>query len=139
MSTVLYIQASPRIERSYSIAIANAFVETYRAVCPGDEIITMNLFQKELPPFDGLYVQAKYTIMHGSIHTNEERAAWSAVEALITEFKAADKYVMAVPMWNFSIPYRLKSTSTSLFSQPTCSISLMPAAMTVWLKQSRYF
>jgi FMN-dependent NADH-azoreductase len=126
MSTVLYIQASPRIERSYSIAIANAFVETYRAVCPGDEIITMNLFQKELPPFDGLYVQAKYTIMHGSTHTNEERAAWSAVEALITEFKAADKYVMAVPMWNFSIPYRLKQY-IDILVQPTYTFNVTDA------------
>jgi FMN-dependent NADH-azoreductase len=27
---------------------------------------------------------------------------------VIDEFKSADKYVVALPMWNFSIPYRLK-------------------------------
>jgi FMN-dependent NADH-azoreductase len=126
MSTVLYIQASPRIERSYSIAVANAFVESYRTLHPGDEIRAMNLFQKELPPFDGLYVQAKYTIMHGLKHTDEERAAWRTVEALISEFKAADKYVMAVPMWNFSIPYRLKQY-IDILVQPTYTFNVTDA------------
>ena len=27
---------------------------------------------------------------------------------MIEQFASADKYVLAVPMWNFSIPYRLK-------------------------------
>jgi len=123
MSTILYIQASPRIERSYSIAVANAFVDSYRARHPGDEIITMNLFQKELPPFNGPYVQAKYTIMHGLKHTEEERSAWHTVEALIAEFKAADKYIMAVPMWNFSIPYRLKQY-LDILVQPTYTFNI---------------
>ena len=35
-------------------------------------------------------------------------AVWKTVEAVIDEFKSADKYLLAVPMWNFSIPYRLK-------------------------------
>lgn len=123
MSTILYIQASPRVERSYSIAVANAFIDAYRAARPGDEIITMNLFQKDLPPFDGLTVQAKYTIMHGLQHTGEERAAWRTVEALIAEFKAADKYVLAVPMWNFSIPYRLKQY-IDILVQPTYTFNV---------------
>jgi FMN-dependent NADH-azoreductase len=118
MSTVFYIQASPRIERSYSIAAANAFTESYREMHPQDEIITTNLFHKDLPSFDGLTVQAKYTIMHGLKHTAEELCAWRTVEALIEEFKAVDKYVMAVPMWNFSIPYRLKQY-IDILVQPT--------------------
>ena len=123
MSTILYIQASPRIERSYSIAAADAFIESYRAAHSDHKIITMNLFHKDLPPFDGLYVQAKYTIMHGLKHTEEERAAWRTVEALIAEFKSADKYVMAVPMWNFSIPYRLKQY-IDILVQPTYTFNI---------------
>jgi FMN-dependent NADH-azoreductase len=118
MGKLLYIQASPRFERSYSIAAANAFIESYRESHPKDEIITMNLFRKDLPPFDGLAVQAKYAIMHGLKHTEEELGAWRAVEALIDEFKTADKYVLAVPMWNFSIPYRLKQY-IDILVQPT--------------------
>ena len=108
MAKVLYVQASPRVERSYSIAAAGAFVQAYRSSNPNDEIVTINLFDKNLPPFDGLAVQAKYTILHGIEHSEEELEAWKSVEAVIEEFKSADKYVFAVPMWNFSIPYRLK-------------------------------
>ncbi len=108
MSAILYIQASPRIGRSHSIAVADAFLETYTQKNPNDTIVTMNLFSKEMMPFDGLTIQSKYNIMHGKNHTPEQLAAWREVEKIIDEFKSADKYVMAVPMWNFLIPYRLK-------------------------------
>lgn len=125
MNRVLYIQASPRIGRSHSIGVADAFVASYRDSNPDDEIKTINLFQKDLPPFDGLAVQAKYTILHGKQHTPEELAAWKAVEALINEFTWADKYVMAVPMWNFGIPYRLKQYFDILV-QPGYTFSYTP-------------
>ena len=125
MSKLLYIQASPRIERSYSIAVADAFVSTYKQANPKDEIVTMNLFKKELPPFDGLTLQAKYTILHGQKHSPEELGAWRKVEDLIAEFKSADKYVMAVPMWNFGIPYRLKQY-LDILVQPTYTFSYSP-------------
>jgi len=125
MSKLLYIQASPRIERSYSIAVAEAFVSAYKQANPKDEVITMNLFKKDLPSFDGLTVQAKYTILHGLKHTPEELAAWKKVEEIIAEFKSADKYVMAVPMWNFGIPYRLKQY-VDILVQPTYTFSFSP-------------
>jgi FMN-dependent NADH-azoreductase len=98
MKKLLYIQASPRIDRSHSIAVADAFVASYRENNPHDEIMAMNLFKKDLIPFDGLAVQAKYTILHGKEHTQEELYPWRAVETLIEEFKSADKNVMAVPI-----------------------------------------
>jgi FMN-dependent NADH-azoreductase len=122
MSKLLYIQASPRMERSHSIAAADAFVASYRKTHSGDQIVTTNLFRKELPPFDGLALQAKYNILHGRKHSNEELAAWRAVEEIIDEFTSADKYVMAVPMWNFNIPYRLKHY-IDLIVQPTYTFS----------------
>ncbi len=108
MATVLYIQASPRIERSHSIAVASAFVETYRSLNPDDRIIEINLFEEELPPFDLTAVNAKYNIMHGREHTDEQQVAWDRIIAEIDRFKSADKYIFAIPMWNFSIPWRLK-------------------------------
>jgi len=108
MGKLLYIQASPRGSRSYSLAVADAFIESYRSLHADDRIVTLNVFEANLPTFDGLTVRAKYTIMHGEKHTPEELAAWRSVEAVISEFTSADKYVLAVPMWNFSIPYRLK-------------------------------
>lgn len=122
MSKVLYIQASPRGERSKSVAVTEAFLDAYRQAHPDDEIDTLNLFEIDLPPFDGLALQAKYTILHGQEHSQEELAAWRAVEAVIDRFKSADKYVLAVPMWNFGIPYRLKHY-IDILVQPTYTFS----------------
>ena len=108
MSKLLYIQASPRIQRSRSIAVADAFVAAYEQSHADDEIVTVNLFEASIPNFDGLAVQAKYTIMHGQAHSDEEMRAWKNIERVIEQFASADKYVFAVPMWNFGIPYRLK-------------------------------
>jgi len=108
MRKLLYIQASPRAQRSHSIAVADAFIETYQQKHPDDEIVTLNVFDASIPDFDGLAVQAKYTILHGKSHSEEELQAWKNVEKVIEQFTSADKYVIAVPMWNFSIPYRLK-------------------------------
>jgi FMN-dependent NADH-azoreductase len=33
---------------------------------------------------------------------------WSEIEKIIEQFKSADKYLISTPMWNFSIPYKLK-------------------------------
>ena len=108
MSRLLYIQASPRGKRSYCIAVADAFVETYKQKHPDDEVMTLNVFEASIPDFDGAAVQAKYAILHGQPHSKEEERVWKIVEEVIEQFTSADKYVLAVPMWNFSIPYRLK-------------------------------
>lgn len=108
MSKLLYIQASPRGQRSYCIRAADAFIDAYKKGHPDDQILTLNVFEKNIPAIDGFVVQAKYSIMHGEKHTQEQLQAWQKVEQVIEQFTSADKYVLAVPMWNFSIPYRLK-------------------------------
>lgn len=125
MAKVLYLKASPRGSRSHSLAVAEAFLASYREAHPLDEIITLDLFTAELPAFDGLTVTARYNIMHGRPHAPEEAAAWQAVEALISQFKGADKYVLATPMWNFSIPYRLKHY-LDILVQPTYTFAYTP-------------
>ena len=125
MSKLLYLQASPRGERSHSIAVADAFVKAYEETNSSDEILKLNLFEMDLPSFDGLAVQAKYTILHGKEHTPEELQAWKGIEAIIEEFKSVDKYLLAVPMWNFSIPYRLKQY-LDILVQPGYTFSYTP-------------
>ncbi len=108
MSRLLYIQASPRGQRSYSVRVADAFADAYKKQNPNDEVETINIFEESLPTFDGFALDAKYAIMHGKEHSPEQLQAWKKVEQIIEQFKSADKYILAVPMWNFSIPYRLK-------------------------------
>ena len=107
------------------MTVADAFVEAYSRKNPDDEIVTMNLFDADMPAFDGLAVTAKYTILHGKEHTDEELEAWRGIEEVIDDFKAADKYVLAVPMWNFGIPYRLKQY-IDILVQPGYTFSFSP-------------
>ena len=53
MSRLLYIQASPRGQRSYSVRVADAFVDAYKKKNPNDEVETINIFEESLPTFDG--------------------------------------------------------------------------------------
>ena len=125
MSKLLYIQASPRVARSHSIAVADAFVKSYRQSHPADKVVSFNLFTKDLPAFDEAAANAKYKIMHGQPHSKEEAQAWKSVETLIQQFKSADKYVFTVPMWNFGVPYRLKQY-LDVILQPSYTFSFSP-------------
>lgn len=108
MAHILYIKASPRGDRSHSASVADAFVDAYSRTHPDDQVTTLDVFYDDLPAFDFEAVSAKYKILHGKEHTDEDKRVWAGIVSVIDEFKAADKYVLAVPMWNFSIPYRLK-------------------------------
>lgn len=110
MPTVMHLEASPRGERSFSSRAALAFIEAYRTRHPQDAVQHVPVFEAQLPEFDGEAVRQK--IEHVVALRAGERVApagkWAAVVAEIDRLKAADKLIVSSPMWNFSIPYRLK-------------------------------
>lgn len=125
MSKLLYIESSPRKKRSKSIAVAQAFLEKYKSENPGDEVVTLDLWEKKLPEFDGYTIDAKYQVLHGQGFDADQKAAWDAVVAVCDEFKSADKYVFSLPMWNFGIPYKLKHY-IDVLAQPGQTFSFDP-------------
>jgi FMN-dependent NADH-azoreductase len=80
-----------------------------------------------MPALDGDVIEAKYAVMHNKPQTQEQARAWKQVEDIITEFKNADKYVISLPMWNFSIPYPLKHY-IDLLVQPGYTFTYSPEA-----------
>lgn len=108
MSTLLYIESSPRKERSASIDVANAFLDVYRARNRGHTIDTLDIWTTPLPEFNGAVLDAKYAGIAGEPLSAEQAAAWAAIRALAERFRRADSYLFSVPMWNWSIPYKLK-------------------------------
>ncbi len=108
MAKVLYLEASPRGERSYSSQAATAFLDAYKAAHPGDTVEVLDLWAADLPAFNGATLDAKYAVMGGKDFTAEQANAWGRVVAAADHFKAADKIVISTPMWNFSVPYVLK-------------------------------
>lgn len=108
MATLLYIESSPRKERSHSIAVARAFLDAYEKANPDDTVDTIDLWDLTLPEFDGATINAKYQVMHGDSPTGAQQQAWGFVKEHFERFNSADKYLLSVPMWNFSVPYKLK-------------------------------
>lgn len=125
MARLLYVESSPRKERSHSIKVANAFLEAYAAANRADEIDRLDLWAEELPRFDGDMLNAKYSLMYGADPSAAEKAAWATVEKLFERFNAADKYVFSVPMWNFGLPYVLKHY-IDVITQPGLAWSFSP-------------
>ncbi len=125
MAQLLYIESSPRKDRSASIRTAKAFIHEYTETHPGDTVDTLDLWSAALPSFDGEAINAKYAIMHGEKHTDSELKAWGLVEKVIERFNNADKYLISLPMWNFGIPYVLKHY-LDIIVQPTYTFSFSP-------------
>jgi FMN-dependent NADH-azoreductase len=127
MARLLYIESSPRKERSKSIEVSKAFIESYKSEHPSDEVVTLDLWEKELPAFDGYTIDAKYQVLHGQGFDANQKAAWQAVVDVCDEFKSADKYLFSLPMWNFGIPYKLKHY-IDVLAQPGQTFSFDPAS-----------
>lgn len=108
MARLLYIEGSPRKDRSISIFAAHAFLDAYKAANLHDTIDVIDVWQEDLPQLDKDMFEAKYAGLAGHVRTPEQVAAWAKLDALAARLRAADKIVIGVPMWNFGIPYRLK-------------------------------
>lgn len=108
MPRLLYIEASPRKARSASSELATAVVDAYRNKYSNAFVDHLDLWAKPLPEFDQAALDAKYAVLDGTTFTAPQRAAWSTITGMVDRLKAADVIVFSVPMWNFSIPYKLK-------------------------------
>jgi FMN-dependent NADH-azoreductase len=108
MTKLLYIIGSPRSEASYSSAIGDAFLKSYREAYPENEVDVLDLWAENLPEFDGDKAKAKITIIEGKALEGRQATAWNEITGIIDRFSSADHYLFTVPMWNGSIPYRLK-------------------------------
>jgi FMN-dependent NADH-azoreductase len=126
MTRLLFIQASPRGSASKSIAIAERYLEALRAKHPGLEVDTIELWEENLPAFDGNRANAKLNVITGSAQSDSQRTQWDEITSIAQRFIAADHYLFAVPMWNGGIPYRLKQY-IDIIHQPGLLFGLDPA------------
>jgi FMN-dependent NADH-azoreductase len=122
MPRLLFIEASPRDGRSSSTAVATHLVERLVAAQPGLEVDHLALWDEILPEFDGATLAAKYARLAGQPHNAAQAEAWTVIEQMVARLATADHVVIATPMWNFSIPYRLKHY-IDLVTQPGLSFT----------------
>jgi FMN-dependent NADH-azoreductase len=105
---VLHIQSSPRGDKSNSIALTNAFLSASRKAFPAIDEDILNVWNENLPEFDTSSIGAKYKAINHQPMTDAETRTWNRILELIGRFQRANRIVLGLPMWNFSIPYKLK-------------------------------
>ena len=105
MTTVLYVNSSPRGDESAAAQAAQQFLQ---ALPEGVTVQELNLFDYGLPEYTHTLAAAKQKTMMGAELSAEEASEWSGVTKLVDQFLAADHILMTIPMWNFSIPYKFK-------------------------------
>jgi FMN-dependent NADH-azoreductase len=105
---LLYIQSSPRGPRSVSTAVADAFLQAYRNVCRELTVDMLNVWEENLPEFDQEAIGAKYKGINKEPMDPAETVVWDKIKELAARFQRADRILLAVPMWNFAYPYKLK-------------------------------
>ncbi len=127
MTKILYIVASPRGDESQSSKLANAYLAERKARQPNVEIDVLDLWQADLPEFNGDKAAAKMTFFGVGEMNNETQSAWGQIVAITQRFTDADEYVFSVPMWNCGVPYKLKQY-IDIITQPGLLFGFDPEA-----------
>jgi len=121
VANVLFVKANNR-DQSVSLKLYDAFLSEYRAKNPNDNITELNLFEAELPYYNGEMFSGIVKLSKGDELTTEEQNAVAVANGYADQFLAADKVVFAFPLWNFTIPAQLL-TYLSYLSQPRKNFS----------------
>ena len=107
MATLLKVQASLFGEQGQSSQLANRFIERWRAEQKEVSVLVSDLNANPLPHLTAERFQAFST--KPADRTPEQQSIVAESDALIAELNGADTIVLAVPMYNFSVPSTVRA------------------------------
>jgi FMN-dependent NADH-azoreductase len=107
MSHILHLDSSPRAERSISRTLSHEFVTAWKHAHPDDTVTYRDLGHQSIPHVTEQWVAAAYSAPPD--YTPELQAAIRLSDELVDELLAADRYVMGISMYNFSVPSVFKA------------------------------
>lgn len=103
MKKILYIKANiKKYGDSRTFKISDRFVEEYKKNNPDDEVIVLDLYKERigfLRPED----------LEKLLGKKDDEVRKNSILKYVYQFVDADKYIIAAPMWNLSIPAILKA------------------------------
>lgn len=103
MGKILYIKANIKNEgESRTFKVSDSFVEEYRKNNPQDEVAVLDLYKENV---DFLRPEDLGKIFG----PKDEESKNNSILKYAYQFSEADKYIIAAPMWNLSIPAILKA------------------------------
>jgi FMN-dependent NADH-azoreductase len=122
---LLHLACSPRPD-SESAAGARVFLDQFRRMRPDWDIDLMDLWRDHLPEFTGAILDAKYARLTGRAFTDAQHDGFAEAERIAIRLSLADRVLISTPMWNFSIPYKLKQW-LDVIIQPGLTFRFDPA------------
>ena len=112
MKKLLYIIANSKDEgQSSSRTVSRTLVNTILQKVPDAQLEEVNLYLEHVPQLKGCYFESRSTIVSADARSKlspEEQNEVTKIEHLCDQFKAADIYVLAAPMWSLSFPAVVK-------------------------------
>ena len=113
MSNVLVVKGHPLTsENSFSMKGYDAFLETYQAAHPQDEIQILDVFNDYVPEVDQDIMNAWEILGTGADFATlsaEQQKKLTRFNELTEQFLSADKIVIVNPLWNLFLPASLKA------------------------------
>lgn len=106
MTTLLQVRTSLFGPEGQSSKLADRFARTWLRHNPGGRIVTRDLSPETIPHLSAARYQAFNT--PAGQRTPAQRAEVEFSDELVAELKAADVFVLAAPMYNFSVPSTLR-------------------------------
>ena len=112
MKKLLYITVNSKPEHmSASKTVGRAFVNRFTERYPDFQVEELDLYECHIPRLEYQYFQKRNCIIDekdfAKLDEKEQREVHKIVK-LIDQFKEADFYVIAAPMWSLSFPAPLK-------------------------------
>lgn len=111
MSKLLYITANPKKQiDSISLTMGEMFINKYKALNPQDDVIEFDVYEKYVPIFDKSILENWNYIYDDNLEVEKQtKYKLDIIKNILNEFCNCDKFVIANPMWNMSIPCMLKA------------------------------
>jgi FMN-dependent NADH-azoreductase len=107
MSKTLVITASPRGERSVTRALAQHFAQHWAQHHPQDTVLLRDIGHHPVPHVTEPWIVGAFA--PSPEQSPESKLAIAVSDQLVDEFLGCERYVFAVPMYNFNIPSTLKA------------------------------
>lgn len=104
---LLHIDASARIQGSFSRQLTQAFVSQWQQANPDHHLIYRDIGSSPIPHIDETWVAAYE--FEPEQRTPEMKAAIALSDTLIDELMTADCYVVGMPMYNLTVPSSFKA------------------------------
>jgi len=102
MNKVLYIKANAKPEgQSRTFKVSDSFIKKYKELNPNDEIITLDLYKEGIN-----FLNEEAINLH---RPKDGEGKNHPVLKYAYQFAEADKFIIAAPLWNLSIPAILKA------------------------------